>query len=62
MFLVVDSYEGLEVIGKYTTRREANKCADDFYYDTDGECIVDIYDLNNLSTIEYNALKVLGLI
>lgn len=62
MFLVVDSYEEPEVIGRCATRQEANKCADEFYYDTDGECIIDIYDLNNLSTIERHALEVLGLI
>lgn len=40
---VLDEYEGIEVIGKGVTLKEAAALMQERYEDTDGECLIHIY-------------------
>lgn len=44
-FVIVDFYEGAEFINDVEDREEACDIAIKRYFDTDGECDVDIFDL-----------------
>lgn len=48
-YVVLDWYESLDepyYVGEYDTEEEADKAADEFEADTDGECDIIIYDRN----------------
>lgn len=45
-YIVIDIYEGELLIGKYNTKKEALKAADEHIEDTDGECHIMIGVLN----------------
>lgn len=60
MYFVIDFYEGLDVIGQFTTLSAAKQACNQRIEETDGECNVDFFITENEDDRYY--LKKWGLI